>query len=45
MSTTCAAMINHEWERVYYKTLYSQAVRMLSVYMTYGGTNVSIEIF
>ncbi|KAI1476633.1 glycoside hydrolase family 35 protein [Daldinia eschscholtzii] len=35
----CAAMVNHEFERVFDKVLYSMGVTMMNIYMIFGGTN------
>ncbi|KAK6955635.1 hypothetical protein Daesc_003277 [Daldinia eschscholtzii] len=35
----CAAMVNHEFERVFNKVLYSMGVTMMNIYMIFGGTN------
>ncbi|RCI08598.1 hypothetical protein L249_4730 [Ophiocordyceps polyrhachis-furcata BCC 54312] len=35
----CAALINHEFERVYYKNNIAAGVRIFSLYMIFGGTN------
>ncbi len=36
---SCAALLNHEFERVFYKNNFAAGVRILNLYMTYGGTN------
>ncbi|PSN72899.1 lactase [Corynespora cassiicola Philippines] len=35
----CGILVNAEFERVFYKNLYSFGVTILNIYMTYGGTN------
>ncbi|CBX92575.1 hypothetical protein IAQ61_006037, partial [Plenodomus lingam] len=35
----CSALINAEFQRVFYKQLYSFGVTILNLYMMYGGTN------
>ena len=35
----CAVLIGAEFERVFYKQLYSFGVKILNLYMTFGGTN------
>ena len=35
----CGVLVNAEFERVFYKNLYSFGVTILNLYMTYGGTN------
>ncbi|KAF9696246.1 hypothetical protein EKO04_005856 [Ascochyta lentis] len=35
----CNVLVNAEFERVFYKNLYSFGVTVLNLYMTYGGTN------
>ncbi|RDA85109.1 hypothetical protein CP532_2035 [Ophiocordyceps camponoti-leonardi (nom. inval.)] len=35
----CAALINNEFERVYYKNNIAAGVRIFSLYMIFGGTN------
>lgn len=35
----CAALINHEFERVYYKNNLAAGVKIFNVYMIFGGTN------
>ncbi|VUC34740.1 unnamed protein product [Clonostachys rosea] len=35
----CVAKFNQEFERVFYKDLYSLGFSIISIYMTYGGTN------
>lgn len=35
----CEILVNYEFERVFYKNLYSFGVTILNFYMTYGGTN------
>ncbi|KAJ5392042.1 Glycoside hydrolase family 35 [Penicillium cosmopolitanum] len=35
----CAALVNHEFERVFYKNDFSFGVAFLNLYMTFGGTN------
>lgn len=35
----CSVLVNHEFERVFYKNLYSFGVTIFNIYMTYGGTN------
>ncbi|KAK2801579.1 hypothetical protein FQN51_005286 [Onygenales sp. PD_10] len=35
----CARLVNHEFERVFYKNDFSFGITFLSLYMTYGGTN------
>ncbi|KAI1841888.1 hypothetical protein JX265_010802 [Neoarthrinium moseri] len=35
----CAALTNHEYERLFFKNNLSFGVRVLNIYMTYGGTN------
>ncbi|KAI8936509.1 hypothetical protein NX059_006914 [Plenodomus lindquistii] len=35
----CGVLVNAEFERVFYKQLYSFGVTILNLYMTYGGTN------
>ncbi|KAH8678995.1 glycoside hydrolase family 35 protein [Tricladium varicosporioides] len=35
----CAALINHEFERVFYKNNFAAAAALLNIYMIYGGTN------
>jgi hypothetical protein len=35
----CNVLVNAEFERVFYKNLYSFGVTILNLYMTYGGTN------
>ncbi|WPH04456.1 glycoside hydrolase family 35 protein [Acrodontium crateriforme] len=35
----CAALLNHEFERVFYKNNYAAGVTIFNLYMTYGGTN------
>lgn len=35
----CAAFVNHEFERVFYKNSIAAGVKLLSLYMIYGGTN------
>ncbi|PKY08982.1 beta-galactosidase [Aspergillus campestris IBT 28561] len=35
----CAALVNHEFERVFYKNDFSFGVAILNLYMTFGGTN------
>ncbi|KAF3021271.1 hypothetical protein E8E15_006457 [Penicillium rubens] len=37
--TKCAALLNHEFERVFYKNNLSFRVAILNLYMTFGGTN------
>ncbi|KAH8907459.1 glycoside hydrolase family 35 protein [Coniochaeta sp. PMI_546] len=36
---TCAQLINHEQERVFYKNNYAAGVTIFSLYMIFGGTN------
>ncbi|CEL09587.1 hypothetical protein ASPCAL12722 [Aspergillus calidoustus] len=36
---SCAALTNHEFERVMYKNTFSFGVSILGAYMTFGGTN------
>ncbi|KAF1840936.1 glycoside hydrolase family 35 protein [Cucurbitaria berberidis CBS 394.84] len=35
----CSVLVNAEFERVFYKQLYSFGVTILNLYMTWGGTN------
>ncbi|KAF2186132.1 glycoside hydrolase family 35 protein [Zopfia rhizophila CBS 207.26] len=35
----CSALINHEFERVFFKNNYAAGVSIFNVYMTFGGTN------
>ncbi|XHG07123.1 hypothetical protein AWENTII_010281 [Aspergillus wentii] len=35
----CAGLVNHEFERVFYKNDFSFGVAILNLYMTFGGTN------
>ncbi|KAF2133891.1 glycoside hydrolase family 35 protein [Dothidotthia symphoricarpi CBS 119687] len=35
----CSVLVNAEFERVFYKNLYSFGVTILNMYMTFGGTN------
>ncbi|KXH56688.1 glycosyl hydrolase family 35 [Colletotrichum salicis] len=35
----CAALLNHEFERVLYKNNYAVGVTIFNIYMTWGGTN------
>ncbi|KAL4904335.1 putative beta-galactosidase A [Aspergillus multicolor] len=35
----CAVLLNHEFERVYYKNDYASGVKIFNVYMVFGGTN------
>ncbi|KAI1490140.1 glycoside hydrolase superfamily [Biscogniauxia mediterranea] len=35
----CSELINHEFERVFYKNNYAAGVTILNLYMIYGGTN------
>lgn len=35
----CEKLLNHEFERVFYKNDFSFGVTILNLYMTYGGTN------
>ncbi|KAF2218891.1 putative beta-galactosidase [Elsinoe ampelina] len=35
----CAALINHEAERVFYKNNFAAGISIFNIYMTYGGTN------
>ncbi|KAM0213259.1 hypothetical protein ACHAQI_004302 [Fusarium lateritium] len=35
----CASLVNHEFERVIYKTVYGFRATVLNLYMTFGGTN------
>ncbi|KAH8594370.1 glycoside hydrolase superfamily [Bisporella sp. PMI_857] len=35
----CAELLNEEFERVFYKNNYASGVKLLNIYMTYGGTN------
>lgn len=35
----CGVLVNAEFERVFFKNLYSFGVTILNLYMTYGGTN------
>lgn len=35
----CAALINAEFERVFFKNNFANAISIFNVYMTYGGTN------
>ncbi|PTB61654.1 glycoside hydrolase family 35 protein [Trichoderma citrinoviride] len=35
----CSALVNHEFERVFYKNNMAAGVTILNLYMTYGGTN------
>ncbi|KAF2461199.1 putative beta-galactosidase [Lineolata rhizophorae] len=35
----CLSLVNSEFERVFYKNLYSFDVTIFNIYMTYGGTN------
>ncbi|KAH8666832.1 beta-galactosidase [Xylariales sp. PMI_506] len=35
----CAALVNHEFERVFYKNIFSFGATIMNFYMTYGGTN------
>lgn len=35
----CSALVGAEFERVFYKQLYSFGVTVLNIYMTFGGTN------
>ncbi|KAI3390459.1 hypothetical protein diail_9576 [Diaporthe ilicicola] len=35
----CAAKINHEFDRVFNKELVTRSIKILNIYMTYGGTN------
>ncbi len=36
---SCAAFLNHEFERVFYKNNFAAGARIFNVYMIYGGTN------
>ncbi|KAJ5161738.1 Glycoside hydrolase family 35 [Penicillium capsulatum] len=36
---SCAALVNHEFERVFYKNDFSFGVAFLNLYMIFGGTN------
>ncbi|WYZ36897.1 hypothetical protein EsH8_II_000403 [Colletotrichum jinshuiense] len=36
---SCAALLNHEFERVLYKNNYAVGTTIFNVYMTWGGTN------
>ncbi|KAI1324310.1 glycoside hydrolase family 35 protein [Xylariaceae sp. FL0255] len=35
----CAALLNEEFERVFYKNNYAAGARIMNLYMIYGGTN------
>lgn len=35
----CAALLNYEFERVFYKNNYAAGVTLFSLYMIFGGTN------
>jgi hypothetical protein len=35
----CSRLVNHEFERVFYKNNMAAGVRIFNVYMTFGGTN------
>ncbi|KAI1393322.1 glycoside hydrolase family 35 protein [Hypoxylon trugodes] len=35
----CSALVNHEFERVFYKNNYAAGVTIFNLYMIYGGTN------
>ncbi|KZL63995.1 glycoside hydrolase family 35 protein [Colletotrichum tofieldiae] len=35
----CAALVNHEFERVFYKNNYAAGVTIYNIYMLFGGTN------
>ncbi|KAI1778006.1 glycoside hydrolase family 35 protein [Hypoxylon cercidicola] len=35
----CSALVNHEFERVFYKNNYAVGVTIFNLYMIYGGTN------
>ncbi|KAK6435536.1 hypothetical protein LTR95_008279 [Oleoguttula sp. CCFEE 5521] len=35
----CLELVGYEFERVFYKNNFAQAVKILNLYMTYGGTN------
>ncbi|KJZ75914.1 hypothetical protein HIM_04738 [Hirsutella minnesotensis 3608] len=35
----CAALVNHEFERVFYKNNYAAGVSIFNIYMIFGGTN------
>ncbi|XXH04540.1 hypothetical protein Hte_010957 [Hypoxylon texense] len=35
----CSALVNHEFERVFYKNNYASGVTIFNLYMIYGGTN------
>ncbi|KAJ2892909.1 hypothetical protein MKZ38_009214 [Zalerion maritima] len=35
----CSELLNHEFERVFYKNLYAAGVTIFNIYMTFGGTN------
>ncbi|OHW97635.1 glycosyl hydrolase family 35 protein [Colletotrichum incanum] len=35
----CAALVNHEFERVFYKNNYAAGVTIFNIYMLFGGTN------
>ncbi|KAF2178184.1 glycoside hydrolase family 35 protein [Zopfia rhizophila CBS 207.26] len=35
----CAALVNHEFERIFNKVNYSLKVTLMNIYMTFGGTN------
>ncbi|KAF2417124.1 beta-galactosidase [Tothia fuscella] len=35
----CLSLVNHEFERVFYKNIFSFGVTIFNIYMTYGGTN------
>ncbi|KAH6669703.1 family 35 glycosyl hydrolase [Plectosphaerella plurivora] len=36
---SCAALLNHEFQRVLYKNNYAMGITIFNVYMTWGGTN------
>ncbi|KAF4554041.1 putative glycosyl hydrolases family 35 protein 3 [Elsinoe fawcettii] len=36
---SCAELINHEAERVFYKNNFAAGISIFNIYMTYGGTN------
>ncbi|RYO73729.1 hypothetical protein DL766_005229 [Monosporascus sp. MC13-8B] len=35
----CASRTNHEFERLFYKAVFSFGITVLNIYMTFGGTN------
>ncbi|KFA71227.1 hypothetical protein S40288_03862 [Stachybotrys chartarum IBT 40288] len=35
----CSELVNHEFERVFYKNNFANGLRIFNIYMTYGGTN------